>query len=27
LLEKGVYILRVTDKESNRAISHQLVKN
>ena len=27
LLEKGVYILRVTDKESNRAVSHQLVKN
>jgi hypothetical protein len=26
-LEKGVYILRVTDKESNRAVSHQLVKN
>ena len=26
-LEKGVYILRVTDKESNRAISHQLLKN
>jgi hypothetical protein len=26
-LEKGVYILRVTDKESNRAASHQLVKN
>jgi Secretion system C-terminal sorting domain len=26
-LERGVYILRVTDKESNRAISHQMVKN
>jgi Secretion system C-terminal sorting domain len=26
-LEQGVYILRVTDKESNRAISQQLVKN
>jgi hypothetical protein len=26
-LEKGVYVLRVTDKESNRAISHQLMKN
>jgi len=26
-LEKGVYVLRVTDKESNRAVSHQLVKN
>ena len=26
-LEKGVYILRVTDKESNRVASHQLVKN
>jgi hypothetical protein len=26
-LEKGVYILRVTDKESNRAVSHQLLKN
>ena len=26
-LEKGVYILRVTDKESNRAISQQLLKN
>jgi hypothetical protein len=26
-LERGVYILRVTDKESNRAISQQLVKN
>ena len=26
-LERGVYILRVTDKESNRAISRQLVKN
>jgi hypothetical protein len=26
-LEHGVYILRVTDKESNRAISQQLVKN
>ncbi|HET6256369.1 MAG TPA: T9SS type A sorting domain-containing protein [Puia sp.] len=26
-LEKGVYVLRVTDKESNRAASHQLVKN
>jgi hypothetical protein len=26
-LEKGVYILRVTDKESNRSISHQLLKN
>lgn len=26
-LEKGVYVLRVTDKESNRAISRQLVKN
>lgn len=26
-LERGVYILRVTDKESNRAISCQLVKN
>jgi len=26
-LEKGVYILRVTDKESNRAVSRQLVKN
>ncbi len=27
VLERGVYILRVTDKESNRAISSQLVKN
>lgn len=26
-LEKGVYVLRVTDKESNRVVSHQLVKN
>jgi hypothetical protein len=26
-LEKGVYVLRVTDKESNRAVSHQLLKN
>jgi hypothetical protein len=26
-LEHGVYILRVTDKESNRSISRQLVKN
>jgi hypothetical protein len=26
-LEHGVYILRVTDKESNRAISRQLLKN
>jgi hypothetical protein len=26
-LERGVYVLRVTDKESNRAISQQLVKN
>jgi hypothetical protein len=26
-LERGVYILRVTDKESNRAISQQLIKN
>ena len=26
-LEKGVYILRVTDKESNMAISQQLLKN
>ena len=26
-LEHGVYVLRVTDKESNRAISSQLVKN
>lgn len=26
-LEKGVYVLRVTDKESNRAVSRQLVKN
>ncbi|HXB06457.1 MAG TPA: T9SS type A sorting domain-containing protein [Puia sp.] len=26
-LESGVYVLRVTDKESNRAISQQLVKN
>jgi Secretion system C-terminal sorting domain len=26
-LERGVYVLRVTDKESNRAISHQLLKN
>ena len=26
-LEKGVYVLRVTDKESNRAASQQLVKN
>jgi hypothetical protein len=26
-LERGVYILRVTDKESNRAVSQQLVKN
>jgi hypothetical protein len=26
-LERGVYVLRVTDKESNRAISSQLVKN
>ena len=26
-LERGVYILRVTDKESNRAVSRQLVKN
>jgi hypothetical protein len=27
MLERGVYILRVTDKESNRALSQQLVKN
>jgi hypothetical protein len=27
LLERGVYVLRVTDKESNRAVSRQLVKN
>jgi hypothetical protein len=27
MLERGVYILRVTDKESNRAVSQQLVKN
>ena len=26
-LEHGVYILRVTDKESNRSVSRQLVKN
>jgi len=26
-LEHGVYVLRVTDKESNRAVSSQLVKN
>jgi hypothetical protein len=26
-LEHGVYVLRVTDKESNRAVSQQLVKN
>jgi hypothetical protein len=26
-LEKGVYILRVTDKEINRAVSHQLLNN
>lgn len=26
-LEKGVYILRVADKESNRVISNQLLKN
>ena len=26
-LERGMYILRVTDKESNRAISQQLLKN
>ena len=26
-LEKGIYILRVTDKESNRAVSHQMLKN
>jgi hypothetical protein len=26
-LERGVYVLRVTDKESNRAVSQQLVKN
>ena len=26
-LEKGVYVLRVTDKESNRAVSRQLLKN
>jgi len=26
-LESGVYIIRVTDKESNRAVSQQLVKN
>lgn len=26
-LERGVYVLRVTDKESNRAISQQLMKN
>ncbi|MBS1660785.1 MAG: T9SS type A sorting domain-containing protein [Bacteroidetes bacterium] len=26
-LERGVYVLRVTDKESNRAISQQLLKN
>lgn len=26
-LEHGVYVLRVTDKESNRSISRQLVKN
>lgn len=27
VLERGVYVLRVTDKESNRAVSQQLVKN
>ncbi len=26
-LERGVYVLRVTDKESNRAVSQQLLKN
>ena len=26
-LERGVYVLRVTDKESNRVISQQLLKN
>ncbi|MDP4253469.1 MAG: T9SS type A sorting domain-containing protein, partial [Bacteroidota bacterium] len=26
-LEKGVYILRVADKESNRIVSNQLLKN
>jgi hypothetical protein len=26
-LEHGVYVLRVTDKESNRSVSRQLVKN
>jgi hypothetical protein len=26
-LERGMYVLRVTDKESNRAISQQLLKN
>lgn len=26
-LEKGLYILRVADKESNRIVSHQLLKN
>ena len=26
-LERGVYVIRVTDKESNRAVSQQLVKN
>jgi len=26
-LERGVYVLRITDKESNRAISQQLLKN
>ncbi|HVU97255.1 MAG TPA: T9SS type A sorting domain-containing protein [Puia sp.] len=26
-LERGVYVIRVTDKESNRVVSQQLVKN
>ena len=26
-LEQGVYVLRVTDKESNRAVSQQMIKN
>lgn len=26
-LEKGLYVLRVADKESNRIVSHQLLKN
>lgn len=26
-LERGVYVIRVTDKESNRAVSQQLIKN